>query len=75
MSKERETNSFFQKPNIMTSFDFWMSFLVLGHLPSVLMNAMGSVGDSFLLNLSFMHFPQVVTRQALQSNQKVALEL
>lgn len=30
---------------------------------------------SGLLTLAFVHFPQVVVRETLQSNQKVALEL
>lgn len=44
MSKERETNLAFQKPNIMATMDFCTSFSVLGHLHSVLMNALGFAG-------------------------------
>lgn len=37
------------------------------------MHALGFVGG--LLTLAFTHFPQVVVKQTLQSNQKVAPEL
>lgn len=52
---------------------FFMSFSVSSHLGSVLMHALGFVGG--LLTLAFMHFPQVIVKQSLQSSQKVAPEL
>ena len=54
-------------------YRFFLSFSVLGLLCSLLMHALDIV--SGLLTLAFVHFPQVVVRETLQSNQKVALEL